>query len=119
MSKSSQSASSKRPREGEDEIGSAQEKAKKARVYATEVVHDEEFWYEDGTIILVARDVEFRVYKEVLADHSLVFADMFSLPQPTFSLSYDSRETPSVYLEDSPEDLRHILRALFPKTSAR
>ncbi|RDX49028.1 hypothetical protein OH76DRAFT_1351489, partial [Lentinus brumalis] len=74
-----------------------------------------EFWYEDGTIILVARTVQFRVYKGVLADLSSVFADMFSLPQPTSSLPAGPADCPFVHLEDSPEDLRHILRALFPK----
>ncbi len=43
---------------------------------------DNELWFEDRTVILVARDVEFRVYKGLLADHSPVFRDMFSLPQP-------------------------------------
>lgn len=43
---------------------------------------DAEFWYSDGNIILVARDVEFRVFKGILAEHSPVFRDMFSLPQP-------------------------------------
>lgn len=38
---------------------------------------DAEFWFEDGTIVLVARDVEFRVYKSILADHSPVFSNMF------------------------------------------
>lgn len=38
---------------------------------------DAEFWFEDGTIVLVARHVEFRVYKSILADHSPVFSDMF------------------------------------------
>ena len=41
---------------------------------------DAQFWYEDGTVILVVHDVEFRVYKGVLVQHSLFFRDMFSLP---------------------------------------
>lgn len=42
---------------------------------------DTEFWYDDGNIILVARDVEFRVFKGILAEYSPVFKDMCSLPQ--------------------------------------
>ncbi|KAI0705964.1 hypothetical protein C8T65DRAFT_809535 [Cerioporus squamosus] len=121
MSESSQStnvASSKRPREDNTDAGRSTQ-ANKARGNATERVRDEEFWYEDGTIILVARNVEFRVYKGVLADHSSVFADMISLPQPTSSSSSPAHvDCPLIYLEESPEDLRHILRALFPKKSA-
>ena len=75
---------------------------------------DEEFWYEDGNIILTARDVEFRVFKGILADHSPVFRDMFSLPQPP---SADT-SVPTVKLEDSPEDLRHVLRAVMPGSAS-
>lgn len=84
---------------------------------------DSEFWYGDGNIILVARDVEFRVYRGILADHSPVFDDMFSLPQPTPStppyLGTPTGSTtdvcPLVHLTDSPEDLRHLLRVCMPK----
>ncbi|EIW56909.1 uncharacterized protein TRAVEDRAFT_49719 [Trametes versicolor FP-101664 SS1] len=80
---------------------------------------DEEFWYSDGSVILVAQDVEFRVYKGLLAEHSPVFRDMFSLPQPppasepVVTLSEDA--CPIVHMSDSPEDLRHVLHAYMPK----
>ncbi|KAI0705966.1 hypothetical protein C8T65DRAFT_740693 [Cerioporus squamosus] len=51
---------------------------------------DEEFWMDDGTIILIARGVGFRVYWGVLSSHSPVFAEMFSLPQPAQSPSPSS-----------------------------
>ena len=63
---------------------------------ATMLKRDEEFWYEDGNIILTARRVEFRVFKGILANHSPVFRDMFSLPQPPSNAS-----VPPVKLEDS------------------
>ncbi|KAH9856168.1 hypothetical protein C2E23DRAFT_882282 [Lenzites betulinus] len=84
---------------------------------------DEEFWYSDGNIILVARNVEFRVYRGLLSDHSPVFKDMFSLPQPddASSSALDASAAgpdlcPVVHLFDSPEDLRHILRVYMPRT---
>ena len=82
---------------------------------------DEEFWFEDGTIILVAAGVEFKVYRGVLAEHSAVFADMFSLPQPPNDLSNSDAATacPVVHLDDPPEELREVLRALLPKKGAR
>ncbi len=80
-----------------------------------EIRRDAEYWLEDGTVILVARGVEFRVYKGVLSTHSPVFADMFSLPQPDQSPS----QCPVVHLDDSPEDLRYVLRALLPGTNQR
>ena len=45
-------------------------------------VRDEEFWFDDGTIVLVAGDIEFKVYARPLVGHSLVFKDILSLPQP-------------------------------------
>ncbi|RPD53664.1 hypothetical protein L226DRAFT_521518 [Lentinus tigrinus ALCF2SS1-7] len=79
---------------------------------------DSEFWFEDGTIILHAHeDVRFCVYKGVLAEHSSVFADMFSFPQPPPTAAgggIDVCQCPVVHLEDKVEDLRHVLRALFP-----
>ncbi|RDX48948.1 hypothetical protein OH76DRAFT_615120 [Lentinus brumalis] len=44
-------------------------------------VRDEELWFEDGTIVLVAGHVEFKVYVRPLIEHSPVFRDMLSLPQ--------------------------------------
>ncbi|PIL26297.1 hypothetical protein GSI_12053 [Ganoderma sinense ZZ0214-1] len=75
---------------------------------------DTEFWYDDSNVILVAGNVEFRVFKGILADHSPVFKDMFSLPQPDTGPS-DSDACPVVLLTDSPSDLRHILRLCMPK----
>ncbi len=77
---------------------------------------DEEFWFEDGNVMLVARDVEFRVFKGILADHSPVFKDMFSLPQPP---EYATALCPVVHVTDAPEDLRHLLRVYMPKTEPR
>lgn len=82
---------------------------------------DPQCWYEDGTVVLVAQNVKFGVYKGILADHSPVFADMFSLPQPPPSSpasKQSSHDVPVVHLTDSPEDLRHILEALMPRKKA-
>ncbi|KAL1938142.1 hypothetical protein VTO73DRAFT_11971 [Trametes versicolor] len=76
---------------------------------------DEEFWYEDGTIILIAGNVEFRIYKGILAEHSPVFKDMFSLPQPP-QAAPDDLPCHVVHVSDSPEDLRHVLRIYMAKS---
>ncbi len=85
---------------------------------------DEEFCCSDGNITLVAGDVEFRVYKGILSEHSPVFRDMFSLPQPPVaasspSSSDDDSTCPVVHLSDSSEDLRHVLRAYMPRSDPR
>ena len=79
---------------------------------------DAQFWYEDGTVILVAHDVEFRVYKGVLVQHSLFFRDMFSLPQPQ-DADADPAPCPVVHLSDYPEDIRHVLEACMIPGSPR
>ncbi|KAI0691704.1 hypothetical protein C8Q76DRAFT_660872 [Earliella scabrosa] len=74
----------------------------------------EEFWLEDGNLVLVARDTVFRVYRQLLASQSPIFADMFA------SSSVEASETldgcPVVRLSDSPQDLVHLLRVLLPRT---
>ena len=90
-----------------------------------DIPQDEEFWIEDGTLILVTRDVKFRVYRGVLTEHSSFFSTMLALPQPSESHPHSSDATPqpkpcpTVYLHDSSHDLRHIFRLLMPRRNAR
>ena len=75
---------------------------------------DPEFWFSDGTVILVAKNVEFRFYRALLADRSPVFNAKFADQHPTRDVQFDDQHSfscPVVHLTDSPEDLRHILRA--------
>ncbi|PIL26264.1 hypothetical protein GSI_12020 [Ganoderma sinense ZZ0214-1] len=78
---------------------------------------DREFWFDDGTVIFVARDTEFRVYKGVLASLSTVFKTLFADRGHTVrNVSIDEEQTilcPIVRLLDSPQDLRHLLRVCF------
>ncbi|KAI9061834.1 hypothetical protein FKP32DRAFT_1677765 [Trametes sanguinea] len=88
---------------------------------------DGEFWFEDGNLILIARRVEFRVYKGPLVANSPVFNDLLSLPQTATNPSGQSpaskctcgSTTALLHVEDSPEDLRHLLRALMPGKTPR
>lgn len=76
---------------------------------------DEELWFQDGTIILACRGTAFRVYRGPLIDQSPVFGDMLSLPQPSLDVR-QGWNCPVVRLQDSPDDLRHLLRILMPST---
>ncbi|RPD58523.1 hypothetical protein L226DRAFT_572931 [Lentinus tigrinus ALCF2SS1-7] len=80
---------------------------------------DEEFWFDDGTITLIAGDVEFRVYRGVLIEQSEVFRDLFSLAQPEIAEDNSPESEvrpyhPVLRLDDSPYALRHVLRACMP-----
>ncbi|EJF60276.1 hypothetical protein BD309DRAFT_995082 [Dichomitus squalens] len=77
---------------------------------------DEEFWFEDGNIVLVAGAVEFRILKGILAEHSPVFKDMFSLPQPPETTTQGT-QCPVVHLTDSSYDLRHVFRIYILKAN--
>lgn len=72
-------------------------------------------------MVLVARNVEFRVYKGILSIHSPIFAKMFTLPQPEDAATATAtseqsqlQECPVIPLYDSPEDLRHVFRVMMP-----
>ena len=80
----------------------------------TTYTRDGELWYEDGTIILVAGGMGFKVHKRILVKQSLVFEDMFSFPQPP-----GVQACPVIFLQDSPEDLRHFLCFLMPAKKSR
>ncbi|KAI9061826.1 hypothetical protein FKP32DRAFT_1575208 [Trametes sanguinea] len=83
---------------------------------------DAELWFEDGNLVLVAGDTEFKVYRGPLIAHSPVFKDMLSLPQPEERDrpdSSDTRSCPVIPLYDSPDDLRHVLRVFVPGHSLR
>ena len=69
---------------------------------------DDDFWFEDGNIIIVVQHTKFRVYRGPLIKHSLVFRDMLSLPQPVEN-SEKPQDLPIIYLEDDPSDIRRIL----------
>lgn len=76
-----------------------------------ELVCDEECWTDDGRIVLIAKSRGFKVYKEILAAHSLIFRDMLA------SSSYETEaidDCPVVPVSDSSKDLHHFLGAILP-----
>lgn len=73
-------------------------------------LHKSNIWFDDGNIVLQAEDTVFRVYKGVLACHSVIFKDMFDLPQPNEVQRYDGCEL--VVIPESSQDLEIFLKAL-------
>ncbi|OCH93057.1 hypothetical protein OBBRIDRAFT_725512, partial [Obba rivulosa] len=66
--------------------------------------------FPDGNIIQVAEGTAFRVYKGLLAQHSPVFRDMFTIAQPDAANTVDM--CPCVPLSDSASGLRQLLRLI-------
>lgn len=71
----------------------------------------EEFWLYDGSVVLAVGDTLFRVHKTVLANHSEVFADLFTVPQPLGEDTIDGCHI--VRLHDNREDFIDLLRAMY------
>jgi hypothetical protein len=63
---------------------------------------------EDGNVILQADNVQFKVHKAVLSEHSPFFAAMFSLPQSEFAV-----DTNVVLLHDNPDHVGLLLQFLY------
>ena len=82
---------------------------------------DEEFWFADGTIVLMIQDIEFRLYRCLLKDRFPIFKDLFSLPQPASNDSegQNSDSCPVVHLHDSARDWRNVFRLYMPKRDIR
>ncbi|KAI1786059.1 hypothetical protein LXA43DRAFT_81168 [Ganoderma leucocontextum] len=78
-----------------------------------ELTRDNDFWLEDGSVVLVAKKTAFKVYKGFLSLHSPVFSDMFSSASHADE-TYDG--CPVVRISDSPEDLKWLLTHLIPRT---
>ncbi|THU84503.1 hypothetical protein K435DRAFT_783745 [Dendrothele bispora CBS 962.96] len=75
------------------------------------IIHSTDVWFDDGTLIIDAEGVYFRVYKGILSANSPVFNDMFDIPQPIEGTdTYEG--CPVVKLYDSATEMMHFLKAL-------
>lgn len=70
----------------------------------------EQLWFHDGSIVLQAGSVLFRVHQTILATQSPFFANLFEVPQPPEAEAYDG--CPVIALYDSEEEARMFLLAL-------
>ncbi|KAH9887005.1 hypothetical protein C8Q73DRAFT_714271 [Cubamyces lactineus] len=71
---------------------------------------DDDLWFEDGNVIVVAGDTEFRLFKGPLVAHSLVFEEMLSLPHPKLGSAPVDKSSPVICLNESPVKLKFFLR---------
>lgn len=80
-------------------------------VRSSQLARCDELWFEDGTVVIRAADMLFRVYKGVLSRQSSFFKTLFEVPQPPDAETYDG--CPLVLLQgDSAEDVRDFLVAI-------
>ncbi|KAF8216779.1 hypothetical protein K438DRAFT_2007552 [Mycena galopus ATCC 62051] len=72
-------------------------------------------WKTDGSVVLQAANMQFRVHWSVLSENSSFFRDMQGLPQPPDQPTVEG--CPIVELsDDDPEDVEHVLKVLYSPT---
>ncbi|KAF7296523.1 BTB domain-containing protein [Mycena chlorophos] len=82
------------------------------------IIRSPDFFFEDGSIILQVQSTQFRVAKSMLALHSTVLRDMFTLPLPANEPMVEG--CPVVVLPgDTAEDWAHLLGVMYPKSFLR
>ncbi|KAI0783906.1 hypothetical protein BC629DRAFT_1518042 [Irpex lacteus] len=73
-----------------------------------------DLWFEDGNVVLVAEESGYRVHRSLLARHSDVFRDMFSMPQPPPTEEGTYEGCPTVMLVgDRAKEVTMILTILY------
>ncbi|KAI0753648.1 hypothetical protein C8Q74DRAFT_1360943 [Fomes fomentarius] len=83
------------------------------------IERDNELWYEDGNLAIIAHSTELRIYQGQLATLSDVFNNMFKVPQPPpRTTEVCGSVYPVVHVTDISEDWRHLLRLLMPVANA-
>ena len=78
------------------------------------IVRDPDYWYSDGSIVIVVQGVGFRVHKSLLAQQSNAFRDLFMVPTPPTPSPADVMDgCPVVRLTDTSHDFRELLRVIY------
>ncbi|RPD55039.1 hypothetical protein L227DRAFT_555467 [Lentinus tigrinus ALCF2SS1-6] len=79
----------------------------------SELSRDSDLWFPDGNIVVIAEGACFRVHQGVLARHSVVFKDMFGVPQPAAHPTNLIDDCPVVHISERAEDFKHLLYMLY------
>nr|VWP01111.1 Uncharacterized protein [Ganoderma boninense] len=73
-----------------------------------------EIWYDNGNLVLVARETAFRIYRGLITGQSTVFSDLFISSTSCAEETFEG--CPVIHVSDSPQDLAHLLRVLLPRS---
>ncbi|KAF7768621.1 hypothetical protein Agabi119p4_7864 [Agaricus bisporus var. burnettii] len=80
------------------------------------IKRDRDYYYSDGScLILIENRLLFKIHRSRLEDDSVVFRDMFSLPQPDTGNPQEFDEP--IILHDSVRDFRALCWALYARPS--
>lgn len=84
---------------------------KARRTPDSEITRHPEFYFADGSVVVVVERTAFRVHQSVLSRYSDVFSGMWDVPQPSTVDVYDG--CPMVVLMDSVADFTDVMRVLY------
>ncbi|KAK7025108.1 BTB domain-containing protein [Favolaschia claudopus] len=88
--------------------------AKRQRTDDIQTIRRSDIWNSDGSVVLQAETIQFRVHWSILARNSSFFRDMQSLPQPPNQPCVEG--CPVVEVCDKPSDVENLLKALYDPT---
>jgi hypothetical protein len=94
-----------------DELPSAKRQRTDSESTANAPLVRSKIWMPYGDIILQAESTQFRVNRDILARHSTVFSDMFSVPQPPNEPTLEG--CPIVHVSDTAKDWELLLERLY------
>jgi hypothetical protein len=80
----------------------------------------EEFWLDDGSVILICGTIGFRVHRSVLSMHSEIFRGMLARTDhataQTKQAAHETFDGCLVFrLQDAHSDMRYFLRAIYDR----
>ena len=75
------------------------------------VERSDQFWFDDGNVVLQAEATQFRVHRSILSHHSSVMKDCFQCPQPRDAPTIEG--CPLVHLQDSAKDIGNMCSLLY------
>ncbi|KAJ7625248.1 hypothetical protein DFH06DRAFT_1228962 [Mycena polygramma] len=76
-------------------------------------VHDDTYYLEDGSCIILVQNTLFNVHRTILSKDNSSFCTMFSLPQGDNVIEGRSDENPILLSGDTVAEFRHFLWALY------
>ncbi|KAJ6584066.1 hypothetical protein DFH09DRAFT_265999 [Mycena vulgaris] len=75
--------------------------------------HDDTYYLEDGSCIILVQDTLFNVHRTILSKDNSSFSTMFTLPQGENEIEGRSDDNPIVLTGDTVAEFRHFLWALY------
>ncbi|KAH9853517.1 hypothetical protein C2E23DRAFT_821700 [Lenzites betulinus] len=75
-----------------------------------------DYFFADGNVVLQIEDIQYKLHRSVLAKHSPVFQELFTLPQPEGSTEGCTEDNP-IYLSGiQADDFTRFIGLLYPPT---